>query len=251
MLTYDDLDHFDEQTMARLFASHDAQEEAQVLKRRERILACLRFCRDVGFEELPEAGLQTARRLLKRALRCQQRSRRSQPEVIGDFLEGALRALGESGCRQEEAAEVAALRHLLEREIEAAALAHQHGDTRLPLLLEALALGQFEIGAESELGALDEALSKFNGRAEIDLEIILDGDSCPSTARAHLVITCGLWRWSALDGCSVAFDDGDPLPLLVSDALLPVLLAGVATQGGRAATIWAKAMHAHPASHHH
>lgn len=243
MLTYDDLDHFDERTMAGLFALPGAEEQANALKRRERILACLRFCRDVAFEELPEAGLQTARRLLKRALRSQQRSRRSQPEIIEDFLAGALQALGETAGPSAEAAEVAALRHSVEREIEAAALARLHGDTRLPLLLETLAQGDFEIGAGSNLEALDEAIGKFSGQAEVDIELILDGDGYPASARFHLAIACGLWRWSALDGCTIAFDDDAPLSLPANDALVPVLLAGLSVQGGRAVTFWAKAVH--------
>lgn len=247
MLTYDDLDHFDEQTMAGLFALHDGEEQANVLKRRERILACLRFCRDIAFEELPEAGVQTARRLLKRALRSQQRNRRMQPEAIEDFLENALRALGEPRSRDTEAAEVAALRHSVEREIESAAQARLHGETRLPLLLEALARGDFELSTGSRLGPLDEAIGKLNGRAEIELELILDSGGCPTVARFHMAVACGLWRWSAQEGCSVAVDGEEALALPAGDVLVPALLAGVSAQGGRAIAIWAQAVHARPA----
>lgn len=247
MLTYDDLDHFDEQAIAGLFAMHSAEEQSNTLKRRERMLACLRFCRNVAFEELPDAGVQTARRLLKRALRSQQRSRRVQPEVIEDFLQGALRALGEPFGRMEEAAEVAALRHSVEREIESAAMAHLHGDTRVPILVDALACGDFEISADSNLASLDEIVGKFNGRADIDLEFILDGDSYPGTARVHLSIASSLWRWTVLDGSNIALDDGKPLALPAADALIPIVLAGVSAQGGRALSIWAQAVHAQAA----
>lgn len=243
MLTYDDLDHFDEKTMAVLFSRYGAQEQADVQKRRERILACLRFCRDVDFDELPEGGVQKARRLLKRALRSQQRNRRPQVDVIGDFLEAALRALGEPCCREEEAAEVAALRHSVEREIESAAQARLHAESRLPLLLETLACGDFELGKGSNLARLEDIIGKFNGQAEIDLEFVLDSDGYPSVAHIHLPLACGLWRWSVLDGCSVAFDEDEPLQLPSGDALIPVLLAGVSAQGGRALAIWSQAVH--------
>jgi hypothetical protein len=249
MLTYDDLDHFDEKTMAGLFALQSAEEQSNAIKRRERILACLRFCRDVGFEELPEAGVHTARRLLKRALRNQQRSRRMQPELIEDFLQGALRALGEPCGRTEEAAEVAALRHSVEREIETAAVGRLHGATRAPILLDVLACGDFEISAESDLASLDEIVGKFNGRAEIDLELVLDGNGSPDTARVHLVVACSLWHWSVLDGCSVTFDEAEPLSLHAGDELIPVLLAGVSAQGGRALAMWAQAVHAQQLGH--
>lgn len=246
MLTYDDLDHFDEQTLTGLFALAGDDEQGNALKRRERVLACLRFCRDVAFEDLPEAGVQTARRLLKRALRNQQRSRRSQPEVVEDFLLAALRALGEPCGRHEEAAEVAALRHSVEREIEAAAQARRHGGSRLPLLLETLARGDFEIGTDSNLAPLDEALGRFNGLAAIDLVLVLDGEGVPATARIHLPIACGLWRWTVREGCAVAFDEEMPQPLPADDALIPAVLAGVSLQGGRAITIWAQAVQARP-----
>lgn len=246
MLTYDDLDHFDEQTMAGLFALPGAEEQGNALKRRERILACLRFCRDVAFEDLPDAGVLTARRLLKRALRNQQRSRRAQPEVVEDFLLAALRALGEPCGRHEEAAEVAALRHSVEREIESAAQAHLRGDSRLPLLLEMLARGDFEIGTDSNLAPLDEALGRFNGLAVIDLVLLLDGAGAPATARIHLPMACGLWRWTVREGCTVALDENMPLALPADDALIPALLAGMSLQGGRAITIWAQAVQARP-----
>jgi hypothetical protein len=248
MLTYDDLDHFDEPTLAGLFAQAGDEGPGNAQKRRERILACLRFCRNVAFDDLPEAGVQTARRLLKRALRNQQRSRRSQPEVIGDFLEAALRALGEPCGRHEEAAEVAALRHSVEREIESAARARLHGDTRLPLLLETLARGDFEIGTDSNLAPLDEALGRFNRLAAVDLVLVLvlDGEAAPAMARIHLPIACGLWRWTVREGCSVAFDADTPLPLPADDALVPAVLAGLSLQGGRAIAIWAEAVQARP-----
>lgn len=246
MLTYDDLDHFDEQALAGLFGLAGDDGQGNALKRRERLLACLRFCRDVAFEDLPEAGVQTARRLLKRALRNQQRSRRAQPEVVEDFLLAALRALGEPCGRHEEAAEVAALRHSVEREIEAAAQARRQGGSRLPLLLETLARGDFEIGTDSNLAPLDEALGRFNGLAAIDLALVLDGEGVPATARIHLPIACGLWRWTVREGCTVAFDEDTPQPLPADDAIIPAVLAGVSLQGGRAITIWAQAVQARP-----
>lgn len=245
MLTYDDLDHFDERTMAGLFASPDKEAEADTRKRRERILACLRFCRDAVAEDLSEGGLMIARRLLRRALRSQQRDHRAHTELVQDLLEDALAALGEHVRPAYEAAEVAALRHTVEREIEAAARARGAGETVVPALFELLARGDFYISPASDLARLDEAIGKFNGSAQVEIEFALDAD-LPAKARIRLAIACGLWRWSALPGATVAFDDGEEQPLPAGDALVPVLLAGLSLQSGRAITLWASAMQTQP-----
>lgn len=245
MLTFDDLDHFDDRAVANLYAVLGADAE-DARQRRERLLACLRFCRDVAYETLPESGVLAARRLLKRALRSQQRNQHASPEAIEDFLAGALRALGSSGWRDEEGAEVAALRHLVEREIEAAACHRLHDVTRLPALLQSLARGDFEIGPDSDLAALEDLVGKFGGRAEIGLELILDGSGGPDHAVVRLGIACGLWRWSAPQGGRITLDGGAPVTLAADDALVPVILAGVSAQGGRALSIWSQATHAKP-----
>lgn len=242
MLTYDDLDHFDERTMAGLFGLADAEAKANALKRRERILACLRFCRDIPEEELGEAGLLTARRLIKRALRTGLRDCPQRAESLESLLAGALLALGDPPLPAYEAAEVAALRHAVEREIEAAARARVDTDTDAPFLLEILRRGDFAIGPASDLASLDEAIGKFGGNAEVDLELILDGDDHPAGVHVRLGVACGFWRWSAPNGCSLAFADGNSLALPAYDALIPVLLAGLSVQSGRAITLWAKAV---------
>lgn len=244
MLTYDDLDHFDERTMSGLFGLPNPDDQANVHKRRERILACLRFCRDVTVEDLPEGGLHTARRLLRRALRSQQRDPRMRSEVIEEFLGDALQALGDASQPDAEPAEAAALRYSVEREIEANALLRAGNESVAPQVLETLARGDFRIGTGSRLAALDDALGKFNGSAVVELELVLDGG--PACARARLAVACGLWRWAAQEGCSLALDGDETLPLPAGDALASVLLAGLAVQSGRAITLWARAVQASP-----
>lgn len=242
MLTYDDLDHFDERTLARLFGAADAKAPADILKRRKRIVACLRFCRDIREDELGEAGLLTARRLLKRALRTRQRERRGQAEGIEHLLADALRALGEPGGMAYEAAEVAALRHAVEREIQTAAQALVGADTGVRFLIEILARGDFAIGSNSDVAALDDAIGRFNGSAAVEIDLILDGDDRPASVRVGFTIACGFWRWSAPQGCSLAFADGGSAVLPANDALVTVLLAGLSVQSGRAVTLWSRGL---------
>lgn len=245
MLTYDDLDHFDERTMAGLFdPAVSVREQAQTQRRRERILACLHFCRDIPSGQLPADGMLTARKLLRRALRRHRREHGPAAEEMADFLESALAALGEPGGEAQEPIEVAALRHAVEREMEAAARTRSSTGTAVPALLEALARGDFEIGAGSDVASLQEAARKFNGSAEIEIQLRLDGGEFDSgsLARFRLSIACGLWRWSAQPGCCVALDGQEPISLAVDDELLPVMLAGLSVQGGRAITLWSAAV---------
>lgn len=247
MLTYDDLDHFDERTMAGLFDPAVAvQERAEAQRRRERILACLRFCRDIPSGQLSADGMQTARRLLRRALRRQHREPRPAPDGMADFLAGALAALGDAMERPEESIETAALRHAVEREMEIAAQARASAGTVVPDVLEALARGDFEISADSDVAALEEASRRFNASAGVDIRLHLDGGGFPAGAETsiRLTIACGLWRWTAQPGCSIALGGGDPVALAQDDELLPVMLAGLAVQGGRAISLWAGAVRA-------
>lgn len=243
MLTYDDLDHFDDRSIAGLFADAALTESADARMRRERMLACLRFCRDVPSAELRDNGLGAARRLLRRAWRSQQRDRRLPPEVLAGTVENALHGLGELTRRPGESAEAASWRHAVEGAIEAAARDGAQAGTALPRLRDALARGEFELGADARLAPLEAALSKFGGASgvEIGIELTLDADGLPGRAYLDLVLACGLWRWSALAGCRIAFDGQETEALAADDGVVAILLAGLAVQNGRAITGWAKA----------
>lgn len=247
MLTYDDLDHFfDERVMAGLLDPALApQESASARVRRERILACLHFCRGIPSEQLAADGMHTARRLLRRALRSHQRERRAVGAEALDFVMEALEVLGESQERQDESAAAAAVRHAVEREIEAAAQARSPAGSAVPRLLAALARGDFEMGTDTQVAALEEASRKFNGSAEVEFHFRLDGDSPDASghAQVRLAIACSLWRWSALPGATVVIDGQAPVPLASDDELLPVMVAGLSAQNGRLITQWAAAVH--------
>lgn len=244
MLTYDDLDHFDSRTMAGLFDPAVAlQEQAGTAMRRERILASLHFCRDVSTASLAAGGLEKGRRLLRRALRSQQRDRCPPPAERLAWLEGALLALGENPRRNEESPEIAALRHAVEREIESAARTRFGMRSAFPALLAALAQGDFEIGPASRVADLEEAGRRFGAVADIEVELLLD-ECEAAAARIRLAVACGLWRWSLQEGGWVEFAGGEALPLAADDELPAVLLSGISVQGGRLLAQWAAAVQA-------
>lgn len=142
-----------------------------------------------------------------------------------------------------EAAEATALRYAVEREIEAVAQHLAALRSRLPLLLERLAGGRFEIGPASRLAALEQTLREFGGRAAVDVELRFAA-AVPARAMVGLDIERSAWCWSAPAGCRVLLPGGELFRLPADDALVAALLAGLAFQGGWALAFWARSLSA-------
>lgn len=242
MLTLDDLDHFNEQRVAHLFAP-PSQRDADSAARRARILACLKACHHIPDQELVEGGLHTARRALKSVQRSQQRRRRVEADELEATLHGAQVALGEPVERPGEPADAAAERYAVEAEIQAAAIKLGDMDSDDAELMDALAGGEFEICPSSNLAALSETAGKFGSAASItvDIDLTVDRKTPAQLVRVHLVVETGFWRWTAQDGCCMS-RNGDPAVFLPpGDGVVHALLCGLALRGGRAIADWAKA----------
>lgn len=244
MLTLDDLDHFNEQRMAHLFAP-PSQRDADSAARRARILACLKACHNIPDRELIEGGLHTARRALKSVLRSQQRRHRVEADELEATLHGARRALGEPAERPGEPADAAAERYAVEAEIQAAAVKSSDSDMDScdAELMDALADGEFELCPSSNLAALSESAGKFGSAAKItvDVDLAVDSQAPAQLVRVHLVIETGFWRWVAQDGCCMS-RNGDPAVFLPpGDGVVHALLCGLALRGGRTVAAWAEA----------
>ena len=242
MLTLDDLDHFDDRSLVGLFADAVLQDHGMAAKRREHMLACLRFCRGVPTQQLSDGGLLTARDELRGLLRSLQRGRRLQAEDLTMLLEGALESLGETGRLEGEPPAAAALRHALEGAIEAAAQSFAASPSRSPLLLDALAGGRFGLTAACRLAALEDSGGRFGSPAEIDVELALDGTDLPDGVRVRLSIASRLWRWRATEDCAIAFEGEAPMPVPGEDGVVLALVGGLALQNGRSAAAWSRAL---------
>lgn len=245
MLTLDDLDHFSEPTMASLFAAPAQQLDVNAAMRRERILACLGFCRDVPNDELAERALQAARRQLRTILRNARRNGALDPFELSQAIEAVLHGLGEAITCPDEPSGAATLRHAVEAEIQLAARNYAPADTSFPQLLDILVQGEFEIGASSNIVPLGEAIRAFNATGEIDIHLATDADTVQTPVRVHLALRCGVWRWSAEEGCSIISGDQLPISVAPNDALVQTIMAGLALRGGRTICAWADAIEEH------
>jgi hypothetical protein len=241
MLTLDDLDHFSDPSMARLFAPTPRQADADTVARLTRIVACLNFCSAVPNEELAEGGLQAARRALKSVLRGEQRNRRLRPEDLVEALEGALLALGARAQRRGEPADAASERHAVESEIQTAAGKLVDEETLDPQLMESLACGDFEILPSSDFAPLAATLGKFAGAATIDVDLAVDSADGAQLVRVRLEVESGFWRWTAKDGCCLSRNGNPAILLPTDDAVVRTLLSGLALRNGRSIVAWAEA----------
>jgi len=245
MLTLDDLDHFNDCSMAPLSARPPQRADAETLTRLARIVACLNFCRDIPNEELVEGGLHAARRTLKSVLRSEQRKRRLHPDELMGAFEGALLVLGEQVGRRTEPAHAASERHAVEAEIQTAAGKLVGEDTLDPQLMDSLARGEFEILPSSTVAPLTETIGKFAAAATIDVDLAVDSAGPAHVVRVHLVVESGLWRWAAQHGCCMS-RNGDPAAFMSpDDGVVQALLSGLALRNGRAILAWAEAVGEH------
>lgn len=242
MLTLDDLEHFNDRSLARLFAPGSQKADANALARLARIVACLKFCRDVPDEELTEGGLLVARRALKSVLRSQQRKRRLDPGELMEVLVGALVALGERTEHDSEPAGAAHERHAVEAEIEAVAGKLADTETCDMGLMNSLTRGEFEILPTSNLATLTEGSGKFAGAVRIDVDLAVDSDAAAHMVRVHLVVERGIWRWVAQEGCCMS-RNGEPAVFLPpDDGVVQAILSGLALRSGRSIVAWAEAI---------
>ena len=245
MLTFDDLDHFDDRSMALRSAPSPQPTDAETLRRLARIVACLNFCRDIPDEELVEGGLHAARRVLRSVLRSEQRRRRLPHDELMGAFEGALRVLGEKAARGGEPVDAAPERHAVEAEIQTVAGKLADKDTVDAQLMESLARGEFEILPSSDFATLTPTLGKFAAPCAVDVDLAVDGAGPAHLVRVHLVVESGFWRWTALGGCCMS-RNGDPaVSMLPDDGVVQALLSGLALRNGRAIAAWAEAACAH------
>ena len=241
MLTFDDLDHFSNPSMAHLFAPATRQPDVDTLARLTRIVACLGFCRDAANDELAEGGLIAARRALKSVLRGQQRNRRLHPDELARVLEGLLLALGDRTMRRGESPQAADERYAVEAEIQNAADGLISEETADLELLGALARGEFEMLPSSQLAELAGTLGRFSGAATVDIDLAVDDAGPEQLVRVHLVIESGFWRWTAREGCCMSRNGDAAVLLPPDDGVVRALLAGLALRNGRAVVAWAEA----------
>jgi predicted secreted protein len=241
MLTLDDLDHFDDRSTTPQTAPTIQPNDAQTLMRLARIVACLNFCRDIPNEELAEGGLHAARRVLRSALRSEQRRHRlPQDELMASF-EGALLELGDKTARRGEPVHAAAERHAVEAEIQTAAAKLAGKDTVDPDLMESLAAGEFEILPSSDFAPLTRTMGKFAAPISVDVDLAVDGAGPAQVVRVRLLVESGFWRWTAQDGCCMS-RNGDPAVFMSpDDGVVQALLAGLSLRSGRAIVAWAEA----------
>lgn len=244
MLTLDDLEHFSDPSLTRLFSAGQRGKDPDTVARISRILACLNACRDVPNSELREGGMVRARHHLKAALRNQRRSRRPDPEALLEALELALTALGGATSAPDEPQREDRLE--VEAEIQSAAGKWTYEDTLDPELMGSLARGEFEILPSSELTPLEDVAGKYGGSTRVNLDLILDTEGPSDVVRVHLVIEGGLWRWSAQEGCCMSRNGDTVVFLPPEDAVVQALLAGLAVRSGRPALAWAEAVGAAP-----
>ena len=242
MLTLDDLDHFDDRSIASLFADASLQDDGNAARRRERMLACLRFCRDMPTPELADGGLGRAREGLRGLVRGLRRGRRLQTEDLAMLLEDALECLGEESRRPGQPAETVLLRHALEGAIEAAAQSACGTPTQHPMLLDALARGQFELSSASRLASLEDGGGRFGSPADVDVELLLDGRTLPARVCLSLEIASRLWRWQATDAGAIAFNEGPAELVPGDDGVVRAVVTGLALQNGRTVVSWSRAL---------
>jgi hypothetical protein len=237
MLTLDDLEHFNDSSMAHLFAPSAGRQDADTVARLARILACLNACRDIPTEELAEGALAQARFRLRTALRQQRRGQRPDPAVLLGAMEAALAAIGAPQAEELGPAE----RLQVEAEIQAVAARLADADSADPDLLRTLALGEFQILPSSELADLAEVVSKFGASARVDVDLAIDRVGPAHFVRVRLLLEGGLWRWTAQDGCCMSRNGEPAFFLPPDDAVVQALLAGLALRNGRTALAWAEA----------
>ncbi len=248
MLTFDDLDHFDDRSAAQLFAPATQRVDADMLARRARILACLKFCRNISDRELVEGGLHTARRVLKSVRRSQQRKRRLDANELTAALEGMQLALGELQGAPAEPTDIAPERHAVEAEIQATAVKLMGTETCDADLMASLAQGEFEILPFSNSAPLTELIGRAAETVNIDVDLSVDGDAATEMVRVHLVVESGYWRWTAQEGCCMSRNGNPALFLLPDDGVVQAILSGLALRSGRAIAAWAKAVDEHSPS---
>jgi len=245
MLTLDDLDHFDDRSMVPHPAPPTRPTDAETLTRLARIVACLNFCRDIPNEELVEGGLHAARRVLRSALRSEQRRRRLHQDELMSAFEGALLVLGENSARHGEPVHAAPERHAVEAEIQTAAAKLAGTDTVDPELMDSLARGEFEILPSSDFAALTQTIGRFTAPTSVDVDLAVDAAGSAYLVRVHLIVESGFWRWTALGGCCMS-RNGDPAVFMSpDDGVVQALLSGLALRSGRAIVAWAEAAAEH------